>query len=29
MKSDDVEYKLIKKRASVREDWHHWRPEPA
>ena len=29
MKSNDVEYDHIKKRAYDREDWHHWRPEPA
>jgi len=28
MKSNDVEYKHIKKRED-REDWHHWRPGPA
>jgi len=28
MKSNDVEYKPIKKRED-REDWHHWRPGPA
>ena len=26
MKSNDVEYEYIKKRAYDREDWHHWRP---
>jgi len=29
MKSNDVEYKHIKKRAYDREDWRHWRSGPA
>ena len=29
MKSNDVEYDHIKKRAHDREDWRHWRPGPA
>jgi len=29
MKSNDVEYKHIKKRAYDREVWRHWRPGPA
>ena len=29
MKSNDVEYDHIKKRANDREDWRHWRPGPA
>jgi len=29
MKSNDVEYDHIKKRAHDREDWHHWSPGPA
>jgi len=29
MKSNDVEYDHIKKRAHDREDWHHWRPGSA
>jgi len=29
MKSNDVEYACIKKRAEDREDWRHWRPGPA
>jgi len=29
MKSNDVEYQYIKKRAYDREDWRHWRPEKA
>jgi len=29
MKSNDVEYEHIKKRAYDREDWRHWRPGPA
>jgi len=29
MKSNDVEYEHIKKRAYDREDWHHCRPGPA
>ena len=29
MKSNDVEYEHIKKRAHDREDWRHWRPGPA
>ena len=28
MKSNNVEYEHIKKRAHDREDWHHWRPGP-
>jgi len=27
MKSNDMEYEHIKKRAYDIEDWHHWRPE--
>jgi len=26
MKSNNVEYDLIKKRAQDRDDWRHWRP---
>ena len=29
MKSNDVEYEHIKKRAHDREDWRHWRPGSA
>ena len=29
MKSNDVEYEHIKKRAYDREDWCHWRSGPA
>jgi len=29
LKSNDVEYDHIKKRAHDREEWRHWRPEPA
>jgi len=29
MKSNDVEYEHIKKKAHDREDWHYWRPGPA
>jgi len=29
MKSNDVEYEHIKKRAHDREDWRHWRRGPA
>ena len=29
MKSNDVDYERIKKRAYDREDWRHWRPGPA
>jgi len=29
MKSNDVEYERIKKRAYDREDWRHWRAGPA
>jgi len=29
MKSNDVEYEHIKKKAYDREDWHHLRPGPA
>jgi len=29
MKSNDVGYEHIKKRAHDREDWRHWRPGPA
>jgi len=29
MKSNNVEYEHIKKRAYDREDWHHWRTGPA
>jgi len=28
MKSNDVEYEHIQKRAHDREDWRHWRPGP-
>ena len=28
MKSDDVDYEHVKKRAYDKEDWRHWRPGP-